>query len=261
MTETESRKIDQTQLSAYLKRDASLIRHNTYAHNGDLHYSPIENWFTLVAGFSGKFVKECFKKYRIEDGQTILDPFVGTGTSTLTAIFDKKRSVGIDINPFNHVVAKTKTNFAVDLGLLNDYLLLLTENIEKLVIADNNDFLCEEVMTREIKSHLSLIWESRRNTKILQSTSQNFDGYAAMPHLHEWVSPAVLAKLLHLKSILKDCNIAINSEEVSDFWNCCIWIDIGTSKQHATGRPENLLSPQKRKTYNLFRCSCLPTFP
>ena len=210
----KSSEADQLSLVDFLKTDQKLAKSNVYAHNHNLKENPIENWFTLVAGFSGNFVKECFKKYDVRNGQVVLDPFVGTGTTALVSMFDKKKAIGVDINPFNHIVAKTKTNFNVDKKLLGQYLALFKKELKPLMKEDN-DFVFESIPVREIKSHLSSIWENRRNGKNNAPDSHTDD--VSMPHLQEWISPTVLKKISILKKLLKKCNSEINSEEIENY--------------------------------------------
>ena len=143
----------------------------------------------------------------------MLDPFVGTGTTALTSLFDGKRAIGIDVNPFNLLVAKTKTNFAIDRPLLKEYLLELREVLKPYLAADT-DYLYEEAQTREIKAHLSSIWENRKNGN---GEEGNGTDVVPMPHLHEWISPRVLSKVMILKNAILKVNSRVQSESIANY--------------------------------------------
>ena len=42
-------------------------------------------------------------------GDTVLDPFMGSGTTNLEAMLLKRKSVGVDIDPFSRFLARVKT--------------------------------------------------------------------------------------------------------------------------------------------------------
>ena len=47
--------------------------------------APVHRWFTYPAGFSFKAVEHSFKRFDIEQGMMIYDPFMGSGTTNLVA--------------------------------------------------------------------------------------------------------------------------------------------------------------------------------
>ena len=60
------------------------------------------------AGFSYKAVEASIRSYGIKPGQTIYDPFMGTGTTNLTAKTMGINSFGIEAHPFVFTIARTK---------------------------------------------------------------------------------------------------------------------------------------------------------
>lgn len=48
-------------------------------------------------------------KANSEEGQMVLDPFVGTGTILRAAATNYRRSIGIDINPLACLIARLST--------------------------------------------------------------------------------------------------------------------------------------------------------
>ena len=73
--------------------------------------APIHRWFTYPAGYSHKLVEAKIDEYKVGHCDAIGDPFVGTGTTSLTAKLQGVNSVGVEAHPFVHKIAKTKLNF------------------------------------------------------------------------------------------------------------------------------------------------------
>lgn len=82
--------------------------------------APIHNWFTYPAGFSYKAVEASLKAHGISDMQVIYDPFMGTGTTNLTAKKVGINSYGVEAHPFVFRIARTKLNWDVDKGSIAD---------------------------------------------------------------------------------------------------------------------------------------------
>lgn len=80
--------------------------------------APVHRWFTYPAGYSYKFVEAKIGEYGLTDGSTIADPFLGTGTTSVTAKMLGINSVGIEAHSFVHWVAKTKMFLNYDVAEL-----------------------------------------------------------------------------------------------------------------------------------------------
>jgi DNA modification methylase len=76
--------------------------------------APIHNWFTYPAGFSYKAVESSLKSNHITEGMVIYDPFMGTGTTNVTAKRLGINSYGVEAHPFVYRVARTKLNWDVN---------------------------------------------------------------------------------------------------------------------------------------------------
>ncbi|MBI3158186.1 MAG: hypothetical protein HYZ26_01130 [Chloroflexi bacterium] len=75
--------------------------------------APIHNWFTYPAGFSYKAVESSLKKWGIEEGQRVYDPFMGSGTTNLVAKQLAISSYGVEAHPFVFRICRTKLNWEV----------------------------------------------------------------------------------------------------------------------------------------------------
>ncbi|MCK6622608.1 MAG: hypothetical protein HUU32_15515 [Calditrichaceae bacterium] len=78
--------------------------------------APIHRWFKYPAGYSYRLVEEKIKQYGLGRDHWMLDPFVGSGTTSVEAKRWRINSVGIEAHPFVHWVASTKLNWNIDAG-------------------------------------------------------------------------------------------------------------------------------------------------
>jgi len=81
--------------------------------------APIHRWFKYPAGFSYRLIEEKIKEYGLKKGSWILDPFVGSGTTSIVAKFKGIHSIGIEAHPFVYEVAKTKLYWEYDINILD----------------------------------------------------------------------------------------------------------------------------------------------
>lgn len=69
---------------------------------------PRHRWYYYKEGFSPELVEKAFEVAGIEKKDTVLDPFNGGGTTTLTAALHGLNSVGLEVNPFTAFLAGSK---------------------------------------------------------------------------------------------------------------------------------------------------------
>ncbi len=69
-------------------------------------------WYHYKEGFSPILVEKAIEISEISAGDVILDPFNGSGTTTLTASTKGYSSIGIEVNPFTSFLASAKTRSA-----------------------------------------------------------------------------------------------------------------------------------------------------
>ncbi|MEM2293427.1 MAG: DNA methyltransferase [Nitrososphaerota archaeon] len=70
---------------------------------------PIHRWFYFKEGFSRDLVELLCKEFKLNNDKLVLDPFVGSGTTTLTCMELGIRSIGVDASPLAVLVASAKT--------------------------------------------------------------------------------------------------------------------------------------------------------
>jgi DNA methylase len=89
--------------------------------NGEVH-----NWYRLRLGYADHLVASLLDEFGLEAGDTVLDPFCGSGTSLVECMKKGINSVGIDANPSSCFAATVKTNWR----LQSETLLSLLDDIE-----------------------------------------------------------------------------------------------------------------------------------
>lgn len=98
----------------------TLIPYDTIQNYGSFRDSrrmPIHRWFTYPAGYSYKLIESKIHEYGLTEKSLIVDPFLGSGTTTLTAKHCGIRSIGVEAHPFVAWVAKVKCSNHAHIGL------------------------------------------------------------------------------------------------------------------------------------------------
>lgn len=70
------------------------------------------DWFRFVLSFPPHLVGEYLRNFGIGAGQTVLDPFCGTGTTVVECKKSGVFGVGLEINPVAHFAGKVKTDWS-----------------------------------------------------------------------------------------------------------------------------------------------------
>ena len=89
-----------------------------YGSFKDCLKAPIHRWFAYPAGYSHKLVESAFERYGVTGGDLVADPFLGTGTTSVTAKFNGIDSVGFEPHPYVCCVARTKLTTDLDTSAL-----------------------------------------------------------------------------------------------------------------------------------------------
>ena len=134
------------------------------------------DWYLMPEAYSEPLVVELLARFGIRPGDTVLDPFAGTGTTVTTAVLRGVHGVGLEINPFLCFAARVKLDWAVDLRGFERAMQQLLAQAEPLLdgVAGEPD------------------------------PSAQADGdEPAMPRLHEWMASAVVRKVLILRQLIE----------------------------------------------------------
>ena len=92
--------------------------------------APVHRWFTYPAGFSYKAVAHSFERFGIAKGMSVYDPFMGSGTTNVTAKAMGIDSVGTEAHPFVYEIAKAKMEWEVDKKAIRAFIDHLNTNFE-----------------------------------------------------------------------------------------------------------------------------------
>ena len=92
--------------------------------------APVHRWFTYPAGFSYKAVAHSFERFKIAKGMVVYDPFMGSGTTNVTAKSMGIDSIGTEAHPFVYEIAKAKMEWEVDGKKIRKFIHYLNENFE-----------------------------------------------------------------------------------------------------------------------------------
>jgi len=96
-----------------------ILKNSGVSNYTDTKNLPRHRWYYYKEGFSPNLVHSAIQRYELEKEDLLIDPFNGSGTTTLTASLDGINSVGIEVNPFTSFLAKTK-QLNIDPSKVND---------------------------------------------------------------------------------------------------------------------------------------------
>ena len=91
---------------------------------------PAHDWYRFVLSFPPHLVRDYLRRFSVEPGQRVLDPFCGTGT---TVVECKKRgfaSVGVEANSLVHFASVTKVGWSVSGRELRECAPAVAEDVE-----------------------------------------------------------------------------------------------------------------------------------
>ncbi len=89
---------------------------------------PRHRWYYYKEGFSPNLVQKAIEYADIKNDGIILDPFNGSGTTTLTASLNGYKSIGIEVNPFTSFLSSAKIDNS-DLHKLKETISVICDNI------------------------------------------------------------------------------------------------------------------------------------
>ena len=71
--------------------------------------TPFFDWYLMPEAYSAPLVYDAIEEFGVRPGETVLDPFCGTGTTLLAARKMGRNGLGIEVNPFLCFAGKVKT--------------------------------------------------------------------------------------------------------------------------------------------------------
>lgn len=126
----------------------SIKPQNAHFKNGSinkLHPSdrPFHDWYRFVLSYPPHLVRHYIDDFKLQSGDTLLDPFCGTGTTLVEAKLHYLKAVGIEANPIAHFAASTKTNWDIPTNQFINGCEQIKLHINKILYKQNIDDLSD----------------------------------------------------------------------------------------------------------------------
>lgn len=80
--------------------------------------TPFFDWYLMPEAYSAPLVYDAITEFGVRHGETVLDPFCGTGTTLLAAREMGRNGLGIEVNPFLCFAGRVKTRLWREHSLL-----------------------------------------------------------------------------------------------------------------------------------------------
>jgi len=123
----------QTELFGRMDNTLNILRSNGLANKLDDCDKMFHNWYRFVLSFPPHLVRNYFGKFQLQDGQTVLDPFCGTGTTLVEAKLNRINSIGIEPNPMAHFASCVKSQWDLDPEEFIKHAYYITERTKKVI--------------------------------------------------------------------------------------------------------------------------------
>ena len=68
----------------------------------------LHRWLKYREGFSSQLVKQLLNEFKLQQGDTVMDPFMGSGTTALVCALEGINSIGYDILPMSQLSISAK---------------------------------------------------------------------------------------------------------------------------------------------------------
>ena len=154
---------------------------------------PRHRWYYYKEGFSPDIVEKAIELSEINKNDIILDPFNGSGTTTLTSALKGYKSLGIEVNPFTSFLSRVKI-----------------QNIEKECFLSVQQYIFDNVNEGAISSlkGYSTFTKTKKNDKWLfnDSVLNSFTGGWLATKNIKSIKLKQIIKLALIISAMQNCN-------------------------------------------------------
>jgi len=109
-----------------------------YKNNPNLY---LTHWFYYYRGkFYPRMIRSLINIIGLKEGDVLMDPFMGSGTSALEAQLLGVNYIGVDISPLCKIIADSKTNSVFYVNEIDKIKLYIFKNIKERKVLMKNDF-------------------------------------------------------------------------------------------------------------------------
>ncbi len=116
-------------------------KNNRIANKIDENDRGVHDWYRFVLSFPPHLVRDYIDCFALSPGQTMLDPFCGTGTTLVEAKKHGINSIGIEANPVAHFASSVKVDWQVSSEDFLEHATMIAEHVEKKISRYNGDSL------------------------------------------------------------------------------------------------------------------------
>lgn len=150
----------------------------------------VHDWYLMPEAYSEPLIVEALERFGISRGDTVLDPFSGTGTTIVASVLRGVNGLGFEINPFLCFAAQVKLDWAVDPQEFRASLSHILKKADPLLksLSVEHD-LFKQALPAEV---------TEQARAILAQTDE-----PRMPRLYEWMSQPVVQKVLVLRHLIE----------------------------------------------------------
>lgn len=118
--------------------DTRRTRENGIANKMSNNDKRFHDWYRFVLSFPPHLVRDYIERFDLKTGNTLLDPFCGTGTTVVEAKLCGINSIGIEANPIAHFACSVKVDWGLDPFKLRKHAHQIAEIANK-IIASRHD--------------------------------------------------------------------------------------------------------------------------
>lgn len=89
-----------------------------FKDDSDVNEIAFHKWYDYLEDFPQGLINKKIKEYGINKNSLIVDPFIGSGTTSIVAKQNGIKSIGFDASPLMIFISKVKTTWDVDIRIL-----------------------------------------------------------------------------------------------------------------------------------------------
>lgn len=143
---------------------------------------PVHEWYRFVLSFPPHLVREYINRFGVRRGQTVLDPFCGTGTTLVECKKLGIESIGIEANPMACFASKVKLDWRINpTALLRHARSIAEEALARLHADGIGDELAPPLFRTSRNNPPKLLSLPEEPSKLPSEESKKEDNYEGLP--------------------------------------------------------------------------------